>query len=358
MKTTILLASALIAPLALSTTQAHAQTRQVSLDSGAVIPVLLDKDLSSRTAHTGDRFSATVRYGDEDAGMPQGTRIEGVIREVQRFENGKPGVLDLDFRRMVTPGGQSRPISGSLIALNGKTTTSSDGRLTATGDKNAERNKFIGIGAGSGLLIGALAKKDALVSTILGAGAGYLFNEFANKPKTGDVNLKSGTEFGIRLDRGLTFQSNQAMGDSHRSEKASVQTISDDRYSNNETYNKNYQDIGMLIDGQEVVFWSAKPFMRSGQVMMPLDSVSQAANFTYSYNRSSHLLTACNSALRMDINSRVAVMNGRRYLLPVACELRDATVYAPLQFLNIVTGGTTVWDADSRTAILTTKRQR
>jgi hypothetical protein len=357
MKTTLLLVGALIAPLALSSPQALAQTRQVRLESGAVIPVFLDKDLSSKTARTGEKFSATVRYGNEDAGMPQGTRIEGVIREVQRFSDGKPGVLDLDFRRMVTPGGQSRALSGSLIALNGKTTTASDGRLTATGDKGTDRNKFIGIGAGSGLLIGALAKKDALLSTILGAGAGYLFNEFANKPKTGDVNLKSGTEFGIRLDRGLTFQSNQAQGDWHRSDKASVQTISDARYSNNETYKNTYQDIGMFIDGKEVTFGSAKPFMRSGQVMMPLDSVSRAANFSYRYNRSNHILTARNGSLRMDINSRVAVMDRRRYWLPVACELREDTVFAPLPFLNIVTGGTTVWDADSRTAILTTKRR-
>ena len=36
---------------------------------------------------------------------------------------------------------------------------------------------------------------------------------------------------------------------------------------------------------------------------------------------------------------------------------REDTVFASLQFLNIVTGGTTVWDTDSRTAILTTKRR-
>src|SRR5437588_426473 len=80
----------------------------------------------------------------------------------------------------------------------------SDGRLVATNDKSKDRTKFIGIGAGAGLLIGALTKQNTLASIFLGAGAGYAANELGNK-KPSDVSLKAGTEFGVRLDRQFTF---------------------------------------------------------------------------------------------------------------------------------------------------------
>ena len=353
MRNITLLVCSLIMPLGFPT-GALAETRRVVLPSGSVIPVLLDSELSSRTARVGETFTATVRQGSDDAGMPEGTRIEGVIREAQRFENGRPGFLDLDFRRMVTPGGQRRTLSGSLIALNGKNVTSSEGRLVATENKSADRNKFIGIGAGGGLLIGALAKKDALLSTILGAGAGYLYNEFANKPKSGDVNLKRGTEFGIRLDRPFTFETNQAPGELHRpTTEGDSPLLSENRYARQEDRN-NENDIFVTINDNEVAFDSAKPYLRNDQVMVPLEAISEAAHFSYRYNKSNRMVTARNGRLRMAVGSRVAVLNGRRRSLPAPCEIREEVVYVPLAFINLATGGTAVWDSDSRTAILTT----
>ena len=189
----------------------QAENRRVVLARNSVIPVRLDNSLNSKTAHSGDRFTATVLDGKEAAGLPEGTQVEGVVREAIASTKGKPGTLDLEFRRLVTPGGQNRTIMGSLISLDGKGIRRSEsGRMTATASKGRDRLKFIGIGAGAGLLIGSLTKGDNLVATLLGASAGYLYNEFGNKPKPGNVNLKAGTEFGIRLDRALTFQTDQS----------------------------------------------------------------------------------------------------------------------------------------------------
>src|SRR5438067_3663786 len=125
---------------------------RVVLPAGTVIPVRLDAGLSSKDSQRGDKFSATVKPGNGDAGLPEGTRIDGVVREVERSQDGRPGMLDLDFTRMVTPGGQNRALAGSLISLNGKgVKPSDDGRLVATGDRGKDRLKFIGIGAGGGL---------------------------------------------------------------------------------------------------------------------------------------------------------------------------------------------------------------
>ena len=113
---------------------ANADTHRVILPVGTVIPVKLDQSLNSKNNQPGDKFTATVRYGRDDAGMPEGTRVEGVVREALPSGNGKPGVLDVDFRTIVFPGGDRRSIEASLYSLDGKSVKSSDGRLIATAD--------------------------------------------------------------------------------------------------------------------------------------------------------------------------------------------------------------------------------
>jgi hypothetical protein len=179
--------------------------RRITLPTGTVIPVRLDDSLSSDESREGDRFTATVVSGRDDAGLPEGTRIEGVVREAVAEHNGKPGVLDLDIRRIVFPNEDARTVNASVISLNGKNINRKDGRLVASGsNSNNERLKWVGIGAGAGLLISTLTKGNTLVDTLLGAGAGFLYNELQRKGAS-NVNLKSGTEFGVRLNRPLAF---------------------------------------------------------------------------------------------------------------------------------------------------------
>ena len=83
-----------------------------------MIPVRLYTPLSSKTNRPGDRFTATVKYGRDDAGMPEGTRVEGVVREAIPSGNGKPGVLDIDFTRVVFPSGNTKTLDASLISLD------------------------------------------------------------------------------------------------------------------------------------------------------------------------------------------------------------------------------------------------
>src|SRR5438874_195791 len=65
--------------------------------AGTIIPVKLDTTLNSKKNRPGDRFTATVKYGQDDAGLPEGTRVEGTVHEALPSEEGKPGVLDVDF---------------------------------------------------------------------------------------------------------------------------------------------------------------------------------------------------------------------------------------------------------------------
>jgi len=178
---------------------------RIVLPVGTVIPVRLEDRLTSDQNVVGDRFTATVENGRDDAGLPPGTRFEGVVREAIPSRNGKPGVLDVDFRRIILPDGTSRTINATVTSLDGKyVSRDGSGRLQAKSNAGNERLKWVGIGAGAGLLLGTLTKGNQLLDTILGAGAGYLYNETQRKGGS-NVNLKAGTELGVRIDQRFAY---------------------------------------------------------------------------------------------------------------------------------------------------------
>lgn len=197
--------------------RAYRGARTRSLPAGTVLPARLDDALTSNEARNGDRFSASIENGRDDAGLPAGTKVEGVIREAIPARGGKPGVLDMDFQRIILPNGETHAITASLISLDNKgISRSSDGRLEAkSGNNNNERLKWVGIGAGAGLLISTLTKGNTLLDTLLGGGAGYLYNELQRKG-AGNVNLKAGTELGVNLNRSLAYTADRNNSDLNR----------------------------------------------------------------------------------------------------------------------------------------------
>src|SRR5258708_5983299 len=117
---------------------------QITLPPGTVIPAKLGQSVSSRNNPPGDTFTPAVKDDHYNTGLQAGTRIEGVIREAAPSEGGRPGVLDVDFRRIILPNGESRTITGSLYSLNGKDVERRNGSLMASSDKSNDRLKWIG----------------------------------------------------------------------------------------------------------------------------------------------------------------------------------------------------------------------
>ncbi|MDD3925109.1 MAG: copper amine oxidase N-terminal domain-containing protein [bacterium] len=177
-----------------------------TVPNGTVIPVKLDKTISSAVNNVGDVVSATVSSIKEgDAEFPLGTHLTGVVQAVQRKAIGQPGMVDVAFTEAKLPDGRTVKIAGSIVSLDAASVTkSSDGRLTAVDKTGSERLKFIAIGAGAGLLIGKLTKSNTTTSGLLGAAAGYLYSEI-NKTQAADVTVAAGTAFGVRLDNALTY---------------------------------------------------------------------------------------------------------------------------------------------------------
>ncbi len=359
------------------------ERHEIDLPDGAVVPVRLETSLSSKTSRPGDRFSATVIYGRNDAGMPRGTKVEGVVREALPAIDDKPGVLDLDFRRVVFPNGDSRSLEASVVSLDNKSCRrSSSGYLVATKDKSKDRAKFIGIGAGAGLIIGAITRQNTIASVLLGAGAGYLYNELS-KQKPGDVNLKAGSEFGVRMDRQIAFYGDRAY---HRSpddaryafddsgfkgdridrynedldhQRVDSETApKDDRFYQGESENPGAEpvvhDIGVMIDDRNVSFGTVKPYMRGSIPMIPLRAFAQAGEFDYTYDPGSQVIRARHGGIRLAVGSRIAIVNGERRRLDSSAELRNGSLFVPMQFAAMAVGGSAYWDAPTRTVVITT----
>jgi hypothetical protein len=186
--------------------------RQSTLPTGSVLQVRLNDAIGSDRSQRGDRFTATVT-GNSGYGLPSGTRVEGVVTDVQRANNDRPGMLDVDFRQIRLPGGETYRIAGSATSLDSHSVQrASDGRMVARSTKSKDKTKFIAYGAGAGFLIGSVLGKN-VVGGLLGAAAGYLYGQSQKSKGNGhDVVLKPGTEFGVRMDRQVALGSGYGNG--------------------------------------------------------------------------------------------------------------------------------------------------
>ncbi len=179
------------------------------LGADTVVPFKINERLSSSTAVAGHRFTATLRGTDPTGyqGIPVGSKLVGHVEVVRAKAGTTPGVLGLAFDRIVTPGGKSNPISGTLIGLDSSSVTNEDGRLIAKDTSSKNNLKFVGYGAGAGALMAILTKGNLLTNTLIGGALGFLVGEIEKDPaKARDVTLEPGAEFGVMLTRDLTVR--------------------------------------------------------------------------------------------------------------------------------------------------------
>lgn len=181
-----------------------------TLESGTVIPVKMNTNLTSNNSVVGDKFDATVSTRDSATyvGLPVGTLIEGHVDAARAKTSEAPGVLSLAFDRVRLPSGRTYSISGALIGTDDKSVDNRDGRLVAKDTAAKDNNiKFVGLGAGAGALLSVITKGNFINDTVIGAALGYLFGQTQkDKSQYNDVNLQSGTEFGVRLTKDFSFR--------------------------------------------------------------------------------------------------------------------------------------------------------
>ena len=385
----------------------------IRLDAGTVIPVTLDRQLTSNGNQKGDKFTATVK-GDDGSyqGLPAGSVIEGVIMEAKPKQGNDPGVLDLAFRRIRLPNGRSYAITGSTIGLDNKSVTKdSNGKIVAKSSSKNNRLTYVGYGAGAGLLASVLSGGKLHLENIgIGAGLGYLLGSLEkNKPHPNDVNLKEGTKVGVRLDKSLRVAEDgsylddtrvadnggadgnrRVNADDNRNDNAAVRGDNNgvrnedggyrntenggnplDRRRNgfnadtapdaapNNAANSDNTGIGVLINDTNVKFpANTQPVMVNGVTMVPVRPILDAANVRYTFSNNNGTISAAspNGAVRLSVGSQIAVgEGGERTRLDAAAKRMNGTLYVPVRFLDLATGGKTSYDSDSRTVLISVK---
>jgi hypothetical protein len=179
-----------------------------TVPTDTVVRVRMNEQLNSGTARIGDRFSTNVTEPVHAAGgvevISVGSKIWGRVTQVNRAQKRKPGNITVGFYSVELPNGRTTAINGSLTTLQADD-VNADNEGTVKGTSNKKRDAiFIGGGAAGGAIIGAIAGggKGAAIGGILG---GVLGGGARVLEKEKEAEVKSGTEFGVILNRSVTL---------------------------------------------------------------------------------------------------------------------------------------------------------
>lgn len=180
-----------------------------TVQSGETFRVRMNETLSSKTARIGDRFTTTVTepvYSSTGViVIPTGSKVIGRVDAVTAAKKGgDPGTISVSFNQVELPNGVRRAINGSLTDLDTKKAKSDNEGNASGDDRKNDKIIFIGGGAAGGAVLGAAigGGKGALIGGILGAGAGLLGERLT---KGEDAQVKSGTEFGVYLNKSISL---------------------------------------------------------------------------------------------------------------------------------------------------------
>jgi hypothetical protein len=339
--------------------QGYGYSQRVSLPQGTVLKAELNDRLSSTSSRPGDRFTGNVV--NDGTGLPSGTQVIGQVTDVRRADDNHPGVVDVDFRTLRLPNGRTYPIDGRLTSLDSDSVQrTSSGRLEARGRSSRNKYQFLGYGAGGGALISALTGGNLLKGALLGAIAGFAYDQL-NKDKRdnghySEVNLKPGTEFGVALQSGTTVSlADNPYGNSNGGRFRNGSSYDSRNSRTDERTAGSFQQyrgspIRVLVDGREVPFTQGQPFMAHGHVMVPLEPVMAAAGYRYTYDPTYREVSISgNRDTRFTIGDNFATVDGNRMRLDEAVQRIDGTIFVPSQLLEQAADFRTDWNADNRT---------
>lgn len=293
-----------------------------------VIPVTLDRSLSSATSRAGSTFY-THHSGINGAGFPEQTKFAGTIDSVMRASGKTAGQIGVSFVSAILPDGTRMPIVGQLTSLDDRsvTTDSSTGRLVGTTDARKANIKFAAIGAGAGLVLGQVIGKKPLIGTILGAAAGYLYGTKVVKPAVGrNVVVPAGTRFGILLEEDVSIPS--------------------------ASYAAAPGSFGAGPDsgpGWQVTFNNLRPMMNGNDLMVPFRSVMDSIQMPFDYESATRQIRVSDyqSQALHTVGTRIIDMNGKSTMMDIPSRITNGSTYVPSSYIELLTGRTAYWNQKS-----------
>ncbi len=177
-----------------------------TLPPDTVISVQMNGTLSSRTAHVGDKFTATVTvpvYVNGRAVIPAGSIVEGRVTQVTPAKRmNRSGTIGIDFDDLLFPNGTRVGLVGSLTSDDPETRRRIDDESRVSAEGNKRPSVFIGGGAAIGAVLGGIAGggEGAVLGGVAGAGAGVAGVLLS---KGEEAQVPSGTPFGVQIKQAL-----------------------------------------------------------------------------------------------------------------------------------------------------------
>ena len=334
------------------------QRNRVTIPADTVVRAKLDTELSSRDAARGDRVIATIS-ADDRSEFPEGTQFEGEVIEVQPATKEEPGVIDVEFTRMLLPSGPAVPIRGQLASLGDEDVRrTADGRLEVRRRTNRNGGKFetkwVGYGAGAGAVLATVLGGGFLKGALLGGLGGAVYG-YLNKNKNNgreerfvDVNLAEGTEFGIRFENEVAYNPNRRyryLSDRFEEDREQVAGSREVRD------NFNFSTADVRVNGRALTFEGSQPMNLNGVMYVPLRAVADATNMRlthYAGEETFILVTPAGRVRAATTEPAFVDANNARVELLNDPMLINGEVYVSTEFLSRAAGLEVNWDRASR----------
>src|SRR5215831_9058638 len=196
-----------------SSTQSAEQSWTIPPDT--VIPLQMNVTLTSRTAHVGDKFTATVTvpvYVNGQTVIPAGAIVEGRITQVTPAKRmNRSGAIGVDFDDIAFPNGSQVGLVGSLTSSDPSTRKRIDDEGNVSGEGNKKPAVFVGGGGAVGAVLGGISGggKGAVLGGVTGAGAGVAGVLLS---KGEEAQVPAGTPFGVQLKQPLLIRESMVVG--------------------------------------------------------------------------------------------------------------------------------------------------
>jgi len=173
----------------------------LTLPAGSHFDMAAADTITSRTAKTGDPFTARVVEDVRNAAgrvvIPAGSQVNGTITDVKPAPNpNTPGTLTLAVSS-ITIRGTNYPLEASIDSLE----TVHKGRGITTGDAAK-----VGAGAVAGAILGRVIggnKKGTIIGGVVGGAAGA---GIAATSKDSDIVLPAGAHIVVTVTKALTVR--------------------------------------------------------------------------------------------------------------------------------------------------------
>ena len=169
--------------------------QSVSVPVGTVIPLRIDKLLSSNSSRVGDAFTATVFRQvlvDGRTILPEGAKVEGRVTGITQGVPGKsPATIAVAFDKISLPDGKAIPVDATLTALDEEARRRIDQDVRSQSGQTRRAVVFVGASGGANATIGvpsAPAKSSfgSIIGSVLGGG---------NR-----ADVQQSTEFGMMVE--------------------------------------------------------------------------------------------------------------------------------------------------------------